>query len=330
MIRLDKNSLSRLKNCEHRLVVNKNKLFMDKAELLRKLDIAAEFSNKLSEFRKLLGDSDKVQVIFTETEVRIYQVETGAYFIWDISDPRTAVACLAISGEYEPRETSLICKITKHCKIVIDVGANVGYYAINIPLMSPNVQNLYAFEPLLEAYEQLRKNILINGLGARVFPINRAISDENMELELFIPEVFGTSATSSVQLHPEVVNMSVIVKAVSLNEMYDEGVITGCDFLKIDVEGAEKFVLEGSMSMLEREKPVILAEILRKWSQAQGYDANEIILLLKSIGYRCFAVGESLSEVFNMSDDLEETNFLFLNSGNESHKLIALEIGLAK
>ena len=164
---------------------------MDKVELLRKLDIAAELSSELSKLQNLLSQPNRVKLMVTTDDVRVYQVDTGAYFLWDMTDPRTAIACLAIAGEYEPVETSLISMITKHCKNVIDVGANVGYYAVIIPLVSPNVQNVYAFEPLPEAYECLSQNVRLNGLGGQVFSFNNAVSNNITDLELFVPKVFG-------------------------------------------------------------------------------------------------------------------------------------------
>jgi FkbM family methyltransferase len=301
---------------------------MNKIELLKKLDEVVHFSNELTNFQELLGDSKQVHVIVSSSCIDVHQLETGAKFHWNLSDPRTAVACLAIAGEYEPRETDLVRKISKHCKSVIDVGAIVGYYAVNIPLMSPEVQCLYAFEPLPEVYEQLCKNIQINGIENRVKHFNFAVSNNNLNLELHVPQVFGSSATSSVALHPEVTNKKVVVKSITLDELLHEGIVEACDFLKIDVEGAEKFVLEGANTLLAQEQPVILAEILRKWSHAQGYHASDILTLLKSFGYKCYAIGENLLEIAEISDDLLETNFLFLNIENLHHGIIAAELGI--
>jgi FkbM family methyltransferase len=301
---------------------------MDKIQLLKKLDQVVQFADKLFDFQSLINNSNRVDIIISSEGVKVYQKETGASFYWNVGDPRTAIACLAITGEYELKETILVSAITKHCKYVVDVGANVGYYAVNIPLMSPSVEKVYAFEPIPDAYEQLSKNVQCNGIESRVKLFNLAVSEIEQDLELFVPKVFGSSATSSVALHPEVSNTKIVVKSRTLDQLTFLGAIEGCDFLKIDVEGAEKFVLEGASRMLSQQQPIILAEILRKWSRAQGYHANDVVLLLKALGYTCYAIGNDLTRVDEIAEDLVETNFLFLTSSNPLHRVVALELGL--
>jgi len=304
----------------------KNITFKSKQELLHRLDEVVELSGFINRLQRIIGSPDDVNVLISSDEVKVHQLNTGAWFHWNVSDPRTAIACLAVSGEYESRETALIMQITKNCRSIVDVGANVGYYSVNIPLMSPSVTRVYAFEPLAEAYEQLCRNIQLNKIDHVVRHFNVAVSNNETSMELFVPKVFGSSATSSVELHPEVANSKVVVDSITLDKLFKNQIIENCDFLKIDVEGGEKFVLEGASELLSVERPVILAEILRKWSLAQGYNANEIILYLRQKGYRSYAIGENLFEINEISDELIETNFLFLNFMNRQHQIIASEL----
>ena len=302
---------------------------VQKIELLNKLDNVVGLADGVSTLKKLMGASEKVSLTISKDNLRIFQIETGAFFNWEMRDPRTATACLAVAGEYEPKETALISIITQECETVIDVGANVGYYAVNIPLMSSNVKKLYAFEPLPSVYEQLRINVELNNLNSRVEYFNFAVSNNENDIELYVPNTFGSSATSSVELHPEVLSSKVLVKSNTLDNLYRQGLIKSCDFLKIDVEGAEKFVLEGAQLLLSSERPVILAEILRKWSLAQGYKANDVLAMLTSLNYKCYSIGEKLHEIQEISDELQETNFLFFNLGNYKHKKILNNLGIS-
>jgi hypothetical protein len=93
------------------------------------------------------------------------------------------------------------------------------------------------------------------------------------------------------------------------------------DVLKADVEGAELFVLRGGLETIRRDRPAILAEMLRIHSAPFGYHPNEILDLLHPLGYQCFASTEQGWLPFSvMDEETVETNFLFLHE--ERHALV--------
>ena len=90
--------------------------------------------------------------------------------------------------------------------------------------------------------------------------------------------------------------------------------LNNLDLLKIDVEGSELMVIEGALDSIKTYQPVIFAELLRKWCAQFGYNPNKVLEMLFPIGYRCFAVSEKFPEVFSISEETQETNFLFVPS----------------
>ena len=85
--------------------------------------------------------------------------------------------------------------------------------------------------------------------------------------------------------------------------------------LKIDVEGAEKQVIEGFMETLRKGKnPILFVEILRIWSEKYGYNADYLLKLIIDQEYNAFAYdqNEGIKEVFEISDSTIQTNFLFI------------------
>ena len=83
--------------------------------------------------------------------------------------------------------------------------------------------------------------------------------------------------------------------------------------MKCDVEGAELMVVKGAREMLKRDRPIILFELLRKWSRAFGYHPNEVFAELLPLGYQAFAIGKGEVRSIAEIDELTlETNFLFL------------------
>jgi hypothetical protein len=89
---------------------------------------------------------------------------------------------------------------------------------------------------------------------------------------------------------------------------------TRVDFIKCDVEGAELLVFQGGIETIRRDKPVVLSEILRKWSAKFNYDPNEIFALFREIGYQVYtAHGGKLVEFGLMDENTIPTNYFFLH-----------------
>ena len=99
----------------------------------------------------------------------------------------------------------------------------------------------------------------------------------------------------------------------TLDESLPDDTAAPLDLLKCDVEGAELMVLQGGAAVIERDRPVLFLELLRKWSAAFGYHPNEVIAWTETLGYDCWAVGEAqLRHCKTIADDTVETNFLFV------------------
>jgi hypothetical protein len=69
------------------------------------------------------------------------------------------------------------------------------------------------------------------------------------------------------------------------------------------------------MDTIARTRPVLFIEMLRKWSAKFGYHPNDIITLLKDIGYECFSVegGGRMERFASMEESTVATNFIFLH-----------------
>jgi FkbM family methyltransferase len=299
-----------------------------KQELLSRLDKITHSVDSLKSLQECLADSNQVSVVVANDSIVVSVQDLGVKFLWKIDDPRTAVACLAVSGVYEPLETHVLGLASSEATHVVDVGANIGYYSTVLPLMNKSIKKVYAFEPMPIANSQLNTNILLNSLSNRVISFAIGISNELGTLRFYLPDLFGTSATSSAVLHPEVNNTEIQVSTSSLDILFKDGEISGCDLLKIDVEGAEKFVLEGSLELIEACEPVIFTELLRKWSKVHGYHPNEVVGMLKSHGYKCWGVSAQMPQVDEISDETIETNFIFLKTTKISHQDLMSTLGL--
>ena len=216
----------------------------------------------------------------------------------------------------------LIFLLASKSQIIFDIGANIGWYSLNFSKLE-NVNKIYSFEPIPRTFDYLLKHIDLNNID-KVFPNNLALSDRNGEVEFyFTKQETGSSSMRNIQDRDEI--NKVVCQTKTLTDFVIDNE-TKIDMIKCDVEGSELFVFKGGIEILERDKPFIFTEMLRKWAAKFEYHPDDIINLLSSIGYRCFAyVDEELEEFFCIKTETKPTNYFFLHK--DKHYEIIGSIG---
>jgi FkbM family methyltransferase len=140
-----------------------------------------------------------------------------------------------------------------------DIGANVGFFTIIAARLVGSSGRVYAFEPVPENIEILKKNIFLNSFS-NVHVIEAAASDHSGTGELLLSHYSGGSALATGDSPPDLAG-SQTVDLVSLDELVRNGTLAIPDVVKIDVEGAELEVLRGMKNTLVKHKPVLIYEI---------------------------------------------------------------------
>ena len=134
--------------------------------------------------------------------------------------------------------------------VIFDVGANAGYYSKLIKDVMGGKAVIYAFEPSIKTFRKLSEN-LKGQSGITLF--NLGLGDENKKMVLFSnSEGSGLASVYQRKLdHLEVfMDHREEVEISTLDSFCQEHQIDHIHFLKLDVEGHEKKVLEGSKRML--------------------------------------------------------------------------------
>jgi len=162
--------------------------------------------------------------------MRLSQVVLRGIKFYYRSDDRVIGQRIAVD-KFEKYETALIFGQINKNSVIIDVGANIGYYTV---LMAKFVKKVYAFEPEKEAFEILKKNIKENNLK-NVVLFNKAVGSKRGSKFLKTDsENFGNSRIVTS-------NTKQVTRIVRLDEVIKEKV----DLIKIDVQGYELEVLKG-------------------------------------------------------------------------------------
>lgn len=233
-------------------------------------------------------------------------------------------------GQYESEETFMVLKLLEYYRgekeiTVFDIGANVGWYTLNILSRFPEM-TVHSFEPGPVTFDRLYTNVGINGFNTGNLH-NIGLYKETKELDFYYDSE-GSGASSLVNLRDKDTIDKISVSMLKMDDWAKDHKIDRVDFIKCDVDGSELFVYEGGIELIRKHHPIIFSEMLRKWSAKFNYTPNDIIKLLEQIGYGCFVIsGEHmLKECPCVNEDTMETNYFFLH--REKHANIISEMVL--
>jgi FkbM family methyltransferase len=185
---------------------------------------------------------------------------------------------------------------------VFDIGANYGEVAIYMARAVGRYGKVFAFEPVTPVYREMCENIHWDRYDrAPIIPVPVGLSDRCGTASITVPDsIFGRGSLAKTDKWQQ------IQKAKSLR-CYE------CDFttldalfrkfpkpvfMKIDVEGAELFVLRGGQKAFsEGFRPLMLIEVFAPWEKAFDYGPLDVFSFLEALSYRfLFLFPESIVE----------------------------------
>jgi len=154
--------------------------------------------DKLSEekhdrIKKILANSASFRNLVSILRPNIVKVKGNKMYI----DPkRNPTIALYDIGGYENAETELFESHIKEGDVVMDIGANIGYYTLVAAKLVGANGKVYAFEPESINFSFLKKSVEINNYE-NVICEKKAVSNENGKLKLFLHK-FQTGAYTLV------------------------------------------------------------------------------------------------------------------------------------
>lgn len=271
---------------------------------------AHDIHKQLFDYSEILKDTDISKVEITDSSVVMTTRELGIKIICDKYDERIIPLEIINFGEFEGDELRAIRKIMSNGWTVFDVGANIGWYSLNLAKSFTNL-NVVAFEPVPSTFQYLRDNLSLNNV-TNVSAHNLGLSNEEGTKDMyFYREGMGNASLSDLS---ERENVEKISTQFTTMDMFASKHNLKPDFIKCDVEGAELFVFQGAIETLKKDKPVVFTEMLRKWSAKFNYHPNDIIDLFSGLGYQCYTIeNDSFKKFSRVDEHTTETNYLFIH-----------------
>lgn len=160
---------------------------------------------------------------------------------------------LFIYGIHEPFLTLLILNEIKEGDVIIEAGANIGYYTLLECSLIKGKGRIIAIEPDPRSRKMLRVNVVKNGYAQNVEIIPVAISAKRGKKTLFLSSMWNLSTVGFSMLKESVTR---IIDVIPLDELVlDESKI---DVIRMDIEGGEFKVINGMVRTFLKFRPRLL------------------------------------------------------------------------
>lgn len=195
---------------------------------------------------------------------------------------------IAFLGFTELSPSRRIAQLAKTGGLMVDVGANYGYYSC-IWAAANSKNRVIAFEASPRNFSELKLNLINNALDDRVDVQQTAVGKERGSF----PFTLGPEEQSSWGgLLVEQEKGAIEVPVVTLDEFFSSRQDDCIEVLKIDVEGADTWVLQGAKQLLRSQKihHIFFEENLVRMS-ALNIKPEQAQTLLRDCGYRLESLG---------------------------------------
>lgn len=172
-------------------------------------------------------------------------------FLWEAKDlvlPLLGNDSLIDEGPYEYGEVRL-----ENDDVVLDCGANIGIFSAYAAAQNCLV---YAFEPTPDTILILEKNKEIYPEKIKIVP--KAVSDKNGMVTFYCYNDANSKNSILDTLNNSYYNKlshELHVPAVTLDSFVEESNLQRVDFIKSDIEGAERQMIKGARNILKRYAP---------------------------------------------------------------------------
>jgi FkbM family methyltransferase len=201
---------------------------------------------------------------------------------------------LMASGAFEFEETELIIELLSEVDVLINVGANVGYYCCHALNLGKQV---IAVEPMPDNLRYLCRNIDINSWSCEIFPV--ALSNK-----IGIKKMYGGSTGASLVKGwaGSSENSFTYVPCTTMDTLLGRRLEGKKVLVIVDVEGAEFWMIQGCSKLLRNNpKPLWFIEVGATEHQPKGISVNprfaDTFQLMHDAGYTAVTADKSQNNI---------------------------------
>ncbi len=221
-------------------------------------------------------------------------------FLYKNCFPLYKITYTSFKKKQDAFEISLMRKYIQKGDTVLDIGANIGFYAELLSDFAGDKGNVYCFEPDITNFNHLKKrcatlkNVTIN---------NKAVADKTHHLKIYTSKKLNVDHRT---YKPDEYDAEIDIEAVAMDD-YLKG--AAVNFIKMDIQGFEMSAVKGMESTLQNPNVKMLSEFWPYGMRKAGTSVLEYFNFLKRYGFFIYLIkNERLTEL----TEAEVTRFLDL------------------
>ena len=189
-------------------------------------------------------------------------------------------------------EHSLLSHLVCSGDTILDVGANIGNWSCQALACASDV-TLHAFEPLLDTFASLERNLCHTAARLHPFAMSDRIGEKTFHYFACNPEYSGMNSCyrrPEIEQRLKVPTKQITVKTQTLQEFCRQTLVDRVDVLKIDVEGSELDVLFGARELLEQHRIGLIQFEYGNTYQDARITLRQVFDLLSGYNYTLYRV----------------------------------------
>ena len=183
---------------------------------------------------------------------------------------------------YANEQTNFFKKNIKEGDVVLDLGANIGYFTCLFAQLVGKTGKVFAFEPEPNNFELLKKNIGVNEYK-NVTIEQKAVTNKTGKIKMFL-----SNSPKDHRIYDPNDNRDFIeIDAIALDD-YFKDFNQEINFVKSNVQGADFGAFEGMLSIVEKCKSniVMALEFSPALLKGFGSDPEKFVDLLIEYGFK--------------------------------------------
>lgn len=177
-------------------------------------------------------------------------------------------------------ELALLTKLVKPGHRVLDIGANIGFYARRLSLLVGSQGEVHCFEPDAVNFAHLKR--ATSGL-VNVYANHKAVGPATEQIHIYTSKELNVDHRT---YRPEEYDQELTVDCVSIDDYL--GANLNIDLIKIDIQGFEFQAMQGMLRVLEHNpRLLIISEFWPYGLRVAGSSAMTYFRFLESKGFIC-------------------------------------------
>jgi FkbM family methyltransferase len=180
-------------------------------------------------------------------------------------------------------EIALLKKHIHKKDVVLDIGANIGFYAVILSDIVGPQGMVHCFEPDIQNYKHLKKN---TGKHSNIIINNKAVGSKTEKIKIYTSKNLNVDHRT---YKPEVYDKEIEIDAININDYLNQN--PKVDFIKMDIQGFEMQAIKGMQTILEKNENIkLISEFWPYGLKKAGSSVTEYFNFLINNGFNCYLI----------------------------------------